>query len=167
MAIFHALSGVVSVSEVKTQRQLGFGTSRGQVIFATLHNFRFGTPIITATRLWLWDIRSQNGRWDECLTALCEHCGQRFEPEPSVLDVIHGITAHLNPDQLPCLSLPCEAWDEPRLLSACPHCHKPVKFNPFVVDNQDVVMDNRTVYDVYERGLLASLLRLFRRKDRP
>jgi hypothetical protein len=28
--------------------------------------------------------------------------------------------------------------DEPRLLSECPACRKPLKFNPFLVDNKEV-----------------------------
>lgn len=51
-----------------------------------------------------------------------------------------GITRNsgLEPEgSLPCLNLPVEAWDEPRLLSECPLCHAPLKFNPFVVDNRD------------------------------
>ena len=35
-----------------------------------------------------------------------------------------------------CSKLSKEAWDEPRLLSECPKCHKPLKFNPFIVDNK-------------------------------
>jgi hypothetical protein len=167
IAIFHAVGNVTAVSKLTIGGQLGLGTADGHVVFLTLHGFTFGPPIVTAVRLWLSSARHEDCRWDDYLTALCEHCGQRFAPTPSVLDAACGITAHLTPDQSPCLALPPEAWDEPRLLSACPHCHKPVKFNPFIVDNQEVVVDNRNVYDVYGRGLLASLLRLFRRKDRP
>lgn len=52
--------------------------------------------------------------------------------------VINGITrnANLTDNQSPCLDLPAEAWDEPQLLSACPLCRQPLKFNPFVVDNR-------------------------------
>lgn len=43
----------------------------------------------------------------------------------------------LSPDDSPCLSLPDEAWKEPRLLLECPLCKKPLRFNPFIVDNRD------------------------------
>lgn len=45
-------------------------------------------------------------------------------------------SSRIGPDDSPCLKLPDEAWDEPRLLSECPKCQKPLKFNPFVVDNK-------------------------------
>lgn len=32
------------------------------------------------------------------------------------------------------LELPKEAWDMPGLLSDCPQCGRPLKFNPFLVD---------------------------------
>ena len=59
--------------------------------------------------------------------------------EKKILDTIAGITrdARLSPDDSPCLKLPREDWDDPCLLSACPHCHQPLKFNPFVVDNRE------------------------------
>jgi len=56
-----------------------------------------------------------------------------------ILEVIRSINreAGLRPDQSPCLELPDEAWEEPRLLSECPLCHKPLRFNPFIVDNRE------------------------------
>lgn len=65
-------------------------------------------------------------------------CGQRLPVSRKILDVIREISrnANLSPDQSPCLELPDEAWGEPRLLSECPLCHKPLKFNPFIVDNR-------------------------------
>jgi hypothetical protein len=33
------------------------------------------------------------------------------------------------------VTLPADAWKEPRLATACPHCRQGVRFNPFVVDN--------------------------------
>lgn len=43
--------------------------------------------------------------------------------------------ANLFPDKSLCLELPSEAWKEPRLFLECPLCHKPLKVNPFIVDN--------------------------------
>ncbi|MCR4321229.1 MAG: hypothetical protein NUV74_12950 [Candidatus Brocadiaceae bacterium] len=58
--------------------------------------------------------------------------------EKKILETIAGITrdARLSPKDSPCLKLPKDAWNDPRLLSQCPHCHQPLKFNPFVVDNR-------------------------------
>lgn len=35
------------------------------------------------------------------------------------------------------LMFPKEVWDERGLLSECPKCKRPLKFNPFIVDNRD------------------------------
>jgi hypothetical protein len=64
-----------SVSKVTIGGQLGLSTG----VFVTLHGFIFGPPIVTAVRFWL----SGEHRWDDSLTAFCEHCRQRFEPEPT------------------------------------------------------------------------------------
>lgn len=73
------------------------------------------------------------------MAADSQRCGQRHEVADKLLDVIKeiNIKAGISPDQSPCASLPPEAWEDPRLLSECPHCHKPLRFNPFVVDNKD------------------------------
>jgi WD40 repeat protein len=109
-------------------------------------------PVTTAARLWLssetakpgriglWDrLRHRSGCWDDALTACCDHCGRRFPVPSAILDPIAGITrnAGLKPRESPCLKLPADAWDEPRLLGECPLCHEPLKFNPFVVDNRE------------------------------
>lgn len=63
----------------------------------------------------------------------------RFPVNEPILEVTRAINreAGLTPDKSPSLELPDEAWDEPRLLSECPLCPKPLKFNPFIVDNRD------------------------------
>jgi WD40 repeat protein len=82
--------------------------------------------------------RSSTRNLDMQPTAKCEWCGQRFTPGTVVIDAIHGIArnAKLSLEQSPCVELPDEAWEEPRLLSECPYCHKALKFNPFIVDNR-------------------------------
>ena len=96
-------------------------------------------PLATPVRLWLWDLASQGGRWDLEITQTCPWCGQRFPVMEHILELIRAINreAGLGPDDSPCLSLPDEAWKEPRLLSECPRCHKPLRFNPFIVDNRE------------------------------
>ena len=58
-----------------------------------------------------------DGGWEGDLKSSCSWCGRRFTVRKGVLDVIHGITrnANLTPDKSPCLELPVEAWDKPRL----------------------------------------------------
>lgn len=88
----------------------------------------------TATRIWRFE---KPGKWDDNITAFCGHCRQRFHPNRKVFDVINNIkiNANLSLGQSPCREFPYEAWDEPGLLSECSKCHKPIKFNPFIVDN--------------------------------
>jgi hypothetical protein len=87
---------------------------------------------------WLFPEKRNGGHWDNRITVACPWCSQRFSISEKILDVISTINhnAHLYPDQSPCLELPDEAWEEPKLLSECPFCHKPLKFNPFIVDNR-------------------------------
>ncbi|MEK6284535.1 MAG: hypothetical protein AABO57_02230 [Acidobacteriota bacterium] len=56
-----------------------------------------------------------------------------------VLDEISGIAtiSNLGPGDSPCMKMPDDAWDEPRLLSCCSLCREPLKYNPFVVDNRE------------------------------
>ncbi len=110
------------------------GEESGRVDIVTIENGCMDRPIITAVRLKLLEQKS----WDTYLTALCDACGRRFQIPVAILDTIAAITrnVHLDPDDSPSLKLPAEASDEPRLLSECPLCHQPIKFNPFVVDNR-------------------------------
>jgi WD40 repeat protein len=157
IGVFHPSNGRITVSELRNGVVFGYGTSEGDVVFANLYKFKFGIPIVTATRLWLSNTRGTSGRWlsnmlgiggkwDDHITALCEHCGRRFEPKSSVIDAIQSICAdaYLTSGKAPCLVLPVEAWDEQRLLSVCPHCHKTLQFNPFMVDNRNE--DGRSRY---------------------
>jgi hypothetical protein len=131
------------------------GTSDGQVHFLKLRNYAPGLPLVTAVRLYRHDLAGGPtsglarwlpflGRWlgaegpyERHVTAPCPGCGQRFVPSPKVLEAIAGIGRNvgLSAEQPPCATLPAEAWNEPRLASACPHCRQGVRFNPFVVDN--------------------------------
>lgn len=111
------------------------GDAAGSIFFFDFHNRDAGIPLTTAVRLYRFDTES----WDAEITALCECCGQRFSPEPSVLEAIRGISkeADLSPTQSPCFYLGPEAWNEPSLLSECPQCCQPLRFNPFIVDNRE------------------------------
>lgn len=59
--------------------------------------------------------------------------------EPEILTLVEAILdiarqANLTLADVPCRSLPDEAWSDPRLLSDCIACRKPLKFNPFIND---------------------------------
>jgi hypothetical protein len=94
--------------------------------------------IITGVRLWLFGSEDSRGTWDERVTAVCSWCARRLILTDTVIEVIAGVkrAARLSSGQSPCLELPAEAWDDPRLVSACPHCNRPLRFNPFVNDSR-------------------------------
>jgi WD40 repeat protein len=92
-------------------------------------------PFVTPVHLW----SSNRKAWDKNSTVQCQWCGMLFIPGAEITDAIADIarSASLGPSDSPCLKLPRQVWDDPRLLSECPHCHKPLRYNPFIVDNQD------------------------------
>ena len=130
---------VSSISHIRPDGSFVYrGGRTGGVILLTPLNFVMTPPIVTPLQLWLYRKDNNQGRWDDNITTICKWCGKRFSVTADILDVIRGITRNVNlsPDQSPCFELPDEAWDEPKLLSKCPLCHQPLKFNPFIVDNR-------------------------------
>jgi WD40 repeat protein len=119
--------------------QLVFGRSSGQVSFYSLENLELGPAVITPARLWVFAPLGQQGHWHDNVTSLCRWCGRRFSTPSKILDVIDGISrsAKLTQEQSPCLHLPDEAWEEPKLISDCPLCKNPLQYNPFKVDNSE------------------------------
>jgi len=103
--------------------------------FFHLHNIVRKVPIVTAT--YFHQFNPKNNQQD--LTADCPHCGHRFEVPSSIPEIIaklnteHGIGA----TDSPCLKLPDKAWDEPGLVSGCPHCMNKIRFNPFIAGNEN------------------------------
>ena len=179
LAIYQINGYVTAISQIHANGNVVCGTATGAIILMATHNLLLGVPIVTPFRLWLYGMNDKpttnrllrlftienkgyKGCWDNNISTLCQWCGKRFSVAATVLDVIRGITraANLTPDQSPCLELPDEAWDEPRLLSECPLCHQPLKFNPFVVDNRE-----RFQTDPYLSQSDLFLLRLFRRME--
>lgn len=104
-----------------------------------IQTFPIELPILTPHRIWLYGEHGNRGRWANHLTAECHWCGQHFPVPDETLGAITAIIrdADLSPDRSPCLELPAEAWDEPRLLSECPLCHNPLRVNPFVLDGSE------------------------------
>ncbi len=150
LGIYRARGGVQEISEIRTNGSFVYFAETGEFTFLRTHNLPREFPIVTPVRIWLYGKhqgclsrlfgkKSYEGRWDDNITTVCLECGQSFPVAASILDIIAGITrtANLSEDQSPCLNLPCEAWDEPKLLSECPSCHQSLKFNPFVVDNRE------------------------------
>lgn len=140
-------AAITSFSLTRDGRTLVAGDANGEVNFFSLFGVRTGPPIATAVVLRHFGRRpflgftggKERGRWDSVATVKCGICGGRFRCARAVLDANAGIPidARLARCEAPCLNLPAEAWEEQRLLSECPLCHEPLKFNPFVVDHRD------------------------------
>lgn len=133
--VIMALSGPIRTIAIKYP-QIIVGLDFGEVNFLDISRLKIEKPIITPMRLWLYGMEGKEGRWDDTISALCEWCGKRLVAETKILDTIAGITrdARLSPKDAPCLKLPQEAFNTPHLVSECPHCRNPLRFNPFVVD---------------------------------
>ncbi len=114
---------------------LALGDSSGRMYLLELTQRVYGTPLVTLVRVY----RFRTHEYDKAATAKCEWCGRRFVPEKTVLDAIDSIIriTNLEVGASPCLELPEQAWNEPQLSSECTLCRKPLKFNPFIVDNRD------------------------------
>lgn len=139
MAAYQATSRVTSLSTIQSDGRFAFGTETGEVITVLPRNFPSGVPIVTAVRFWQRGVDGENGGWDEALKTTCPACGKRFTVAEEILRNIQNIDleSKLTPSQSPCFELPDQAWEDDGLHSACPNCGQPLKFNPFVVDNQN------------------------------
>jgi WD40 repeat protein len=149
LTVYQASADVYALT-INVRGLIVCGTKAHEVLFINCRGLDMQPPAITPVMMWLyvkdrqylrnWLSKSSRttGRWDDGITATCFWCGRRFPVADGILDVIRFINrnAGLTPDQSPCLELPGDAWDEPGLLSECPLCHKPLKFNPFIVDNR-------------------------------
>ncbi len=90
-----------------------------------------GPGIVTIRSIWDFDLHHYLA-----LSADCPFCGTRFAPGENIVETIRAIfrSSGLGPNDSPCLYLPKECWEEPRLLSSCPKCHEALRFNPFLID---------------------------------
>ena len=138
LGIYQQKNQSLHISAATAFGRIALGAS-GELIFLQLRNMLIGTPIVTPARLWHFDEANGSGQWEMSITTTCLWCGIRFSVGNTILDTIYAINRDNNiaPEDCPCLRLPKEAWHELGLLSECPHCHKTLKFNPFVVDNSD------------------------------
>ena len=139
VAHYQARGPVTSNSKIRASGQFAYGTSVGELILLIPRNLLMEPPIVTPIRFWLHSKKGKIGQWDKAIKTLCPWCGKQFSVADKVLDVITAINrkTNLHPGQSPCLELPFKTWEEPRLRSECPLCHKLLNFNPFIVDNRD------------------------------
>jgi WD40 repeat protein len=134
LAVHQAGEAVPSLSRIRPDGTFAYGTRSGDIVLVAPRNFLLDAPVTTAMRLWIFGESGAPGKRQDETTAVCLWCGKRFTVDAGILDVIAGIVnnAGLTPKSIPCLELPEEAWEEPKLASECPHCRKPLRFNPFI-----------------------------------
>jgi WD40 repeat protein len=157
VATFFTKGAISTAALAPGARSLALIDSRAALYLLQLSGGHFDVPWVTLVYVYCFErvendslvlgpwVRSRRSRatsgsqWDTKPTARCEWCGWRFNPSLVVLDAIYEITksSGLTSEQSPCLGLALEAWDEPRLLSVCSFCHRPLRFNPFIVDNRE------------------------------
>ncbi|HOP47979.1 MAG TPA: DUF4062 domain-containing protein [Desulfobacteraceae bacterium] len=129
------------ISNIESSGVFSIGTITGKILLFNMLNVSVNHPIVTCKRLWRHsnEISFYDGHWAKNIRANCPWCHKCFIVKSIILDLINKISceAKISAEQSPCLNLPDEAWEEPGLLSECPHCHKPLKFNPFIVDNSE------------------------------
>jgi WD40 repeat protein len=114
------------------------GSKEGMLLLMA-KNMPSGTSaFVTPVRLWLFG-EGDTGSWSDRITADCAWCGSRMAVSDPVLDAIHAIgrEARLPEGAPPCLNLPSEAWEQPRLRGECPACRRAVRFNPFIADERE------------------------------
>jgi WD40 repeat protein len=122
-------------------RSLIVGDKLGMLHILRLMGLEQDPPVVTAVHLY----RFEQDRCDDEATSACEWCGRRFAAGETVLDAIRDIADKyaLGANEFSRTSLPAEAWNDPRLLSECAHCHQPLRFNPFIVDNRDLAVSRQ------------------------
>jgi len=120
-------------------QKVAIGDELGQLLFANMENIKFSISFITPTRFWNYSEEQKKYLWSKNITSICIECGMEFLVPNKILAAIDSIhkDANLSASQSPCHDLPSTAWEDPRLLSECLHCHKPLRFNPFIVDNKE------------------------------
>jgi len=142
------MGAAISAVSMARPAMLVAGDQLGRIHTLQLVGFEPDPPFVTLVRLWRspgtgWRNRilsfGRRGEWAEHITARCRWCGQKFIPEPQVLNAVASIAGNFNssPRQSDRNALPSEAFREPELFCDCPHCNKPLRFNPFIVDNRD------------------------------
>jgi hypothetical protein len=156
LAVYPGSAVFSSVALQGAENVICAGTETGEVLFLELHGVSSGPAILTAAN-------TQQAR--------CPVCGQELAPPAVVVAAIQERSQPSSPDGyaaprksgvrsqqggLLCFDLPTSAFadlsaevsakEDQRLLSVCPHCQHPLRFNPFFAAADDYA-------EVLRRGL--------------
>jgi len=138
VAVFPTDSDVTAISDIGACGNFACGTNSGDVIILKLYNSLGPIPTTTPIRLWIHGMEENKGIWDKKISAACLWCGKRFVVPDEILNNITMMTneAAKQMNHSSCLDLPSEFWNAPLLESHCLNCGKPVKYNPYIIDNR-------------------------------
>jgi hypothetical protein len=114
----------------------------GRVSAASIENAEISPPVVTPVRICSFKksvLKKNRYFWDAFLRATCPWCGKRFTISENILELIKTSNPDrdLSPNKSICPGLQSGEREDPRLLSECPLCQKPLRFNPFLVDNRN------------------------------
>lgn len=144
LATFVCDSSVYSCAISGCGTKVVCGDEAGNLYFLKLEGFEQEPPILSSIRFWLPGSDGKYGSYSLEITANCPICGNRFTILPVVLDAIRGINSasHNTQDTLQYLNLSNNVWDDPKLFNKCPNCQEKLRFNPFVIDNSSLAVNN-------------------------
>lgn len=128
--------------DIDSSGQIIAGDNEGRIYHLSVNSIQFGSPIATPVRL--FNVSSKlfifkTKEWSKVINVFCRWCGKYFIPETRIINRIQDLNKHLSPDQTPCLNLPNDAWNNPLLHSECSNCKQPLRVNPFIVDNKEIL----------------------------
>ncbi len=143
-----------SVSDLTAQGHVVCGTKLGEMHFLRLEGVQLGAPAVTAARAFSYltgDLKARRkdpvqvnypkgkrlAGADEKETGVdCPWCGARFATPRTVAEAISSFVASSASSfsTSACLTLPDNAWDDPRLSASCRRCSQPLRFNPFIFE---------------------------------
>jgi hypothetical protein len=126
IVVYQAKSYPLSVI-MRLAGSLIYGDGAGQVVFLRSSNLHMKPLLLTPVRLFLHKRKEKDTSWDNEVTATCTWCGQRFALDQSIENLKNKFPPN------------------------CPLCNKPIRFNPFIVDN-------RGLYSLHETSKLVRAL---------
>jgi hypothetical protein len=116
-----------TLSPVTPMGRIACGANDGEIHFIELRNYTQAEPRVTGTK----DVPLPTSTKSPAVPwTTCPWCKQPMEMQQDVIEVI-GRYQRLAAGGPPCLMLPCDAWNDSRLLAECPHCGGRIRFNPF------------------------------------
>jgi len=103
--------------------------------FGSLHVFQVhdsdpGMPRVTAIHRYRLDLPG----WEPEPLAVCPRCSLTFAPSGEILAVAREWSGTLNREEVPCLHLPDQTFEDGGLRANCPGCGAALQFEPFVVE---------------------------------